>query len=660
MVNKNYFQISTAIDYPSSLPHVGHLYEKVASDVLARWHRLKGNKVHFSTGLDCHGSKIEKYAKGSGKSPDKFVKEMESFFIKLCDEYKISYDDFIKTTEQRHKKVVVKFIKDLYKKGYIYKGIYSGYYCSDCETYFSKEELLNGKNCPTHNRLTELLEEESYFFKMSKFQKKLIIYIKKTPDFIQPVQRKNEILNRLKEPVRDLSLTREKVRWGIPFPLDERLITAIWSEALLNYLTTVDYPNKKYKEFWPALHIIGLDISWHHTVIWGSMLLANGIKLPRIFVHGFIRSATGEKMSKSLGNVVDPLELIKSYPSDAIRYYLLRSIPFGQDGDFSEEALVSRLNNELANDLGNLVSRTLSLAEKNFKSIKKQKIELKIELKNIEKLMDNFELDKALAEIFKFIQNCNQYVNKNKVWELKEKEQEIKIYNLLEALRVISILINPFMPETSEKINKQLNIKLGNLKDCKFGLIKEYKTKKGEILFKKIEQIEPPKSSVKLKDEIMLEDFDFRVAEIKGVKDHPNADKLYILLLDLGKETADDVQIVSGIRGHYKKEDLIGKKIILLKNLKEAMIRGIESQGMLLAVSDGKKLSLLTAPRSRNGERVFINLREKAKDVVEIKDFEKLKLLSKNKKIIYNDKYLRTEKEEIELDKKMKDGLMVS
>ena len=657
---KKYFQISSAIDYPSGPPHAGHVYEKIICDVLARWNRLKNIEVHFSTGLDCHGSKIERYAKESGKSPDEFVEDMGRSFLKLCEEYNISYNDFIQTTEQRHKEVVGKFIKELNKKGYIYKGIYSGYYCSDCETYFSKEELLDGKNCPTHNRPTELLEEESYFFKMSKFQKKLINHIKKNPNFIQPIQRRNEILNRLKEPVRDLSLTREKVKWGIQFPLDKKLITAIWSEALLNYLTTVDYPNKKYKKFWPALHIIGLDINWHHTVIWGSMLLANGIKLPKVFVHGFIRSSTGEKMSKSLGNVVDPLELIKLYPSDAIRYYLIRAIPLGQDGDFSEEALKNRLNNELANELGNLVSRTLSLAEKNFKAVKKQKIELKLDLKKIEKLIDNFELDKALAEIFKFIQSCNQYINKNKVWELNGKNQEIKIYNLLEALRITSILLNSFIPETSEKINKQLNVKSGKLKDCKLGLVNEYKVKKGENLFKKIEQIEPPKNFVKLEEKITFEDFDFRVAEVKGVKDHPNADKLYVLLLDIGKETADDVQIVSGIREYYKKDELIGKKIILLKNLKKAMIRGIESQGMLLAVFDGKNLALLTTRNSRNGERVFTKLREKAREQVTIEDFERIKLISKENKVVYDNETLRTEVEEIKLDRKMKDGLRVS
>ena len=402
------------------------------------------------------------------------------------------------------------------------------------------------------------------------------------------------------------------------------------------------------------------DILRVHATIWPALLLATGNKLPKtLFIHGYF-TIDGQKMSKSLGNVISPDYLVKTYGADPVRYFLMRHIPFGQDGDFSEEALKNRLNNELANELGNLVSRTLSLAEKNFKSVKKQKIELKFELEKIEKLVDNFELDKSLAEIFKFIQSCNQYINKNKVWELKGKNQEVKIYNLLEALRVISILINPFMPETSEKINEQLKVKLGKLKDCKLGIVKEYKVNRKGVLFKKIEEEKPAEGIVNLKEGITFEDFDFRVAEIKGVKDHPNADKLYILLLDLGKGTSDDVQIVSGIREYYKKEKLIGKKIIMFKNLKEAVIRGIESQGMLLAVSDGKNLALLTAPKSRNGERVFTRLREKPRDQVTIEDFEKIKLISKENKVFYNNEVLRTEAEEIKLDKKMKDGLKVS
>jgi methionyl-tRNA synthetase len=461
------FQISTAIDYPSGKPHLGHTYEKIVADVIARYHRKKGEKVHFSTGLDCHGSKIEKYAKKAGKTPKEFVDELEPFFLKLCKDYDISYDDFIKTTEKRHKDVVIKMINNLFKKGDIYKGTYNGYYCSDCETYYSKEELNNGC-CPIHNKQAEFLEEESYFFRMSKYQTKLTEYIKKNPDFIQPSKKRNEILSRLKEPLHDLSLTREKVNWGIPFPIDKKFVVAIWIDALVNYLSSVDYPNKKYKDFWPALHVIGSDIIWHHAVIWGTWLMALDIKLPKIFVHGFIRSETGEKMSKSLGNVIDPSKLVEIYPADSIRYFLLRNISLGEDGDFSEQALIDRHNNELANKLGNLVSRVAGLIEKNGTEKTENKLIKGLNFKKIDKHMDNFELDKALNEIFAFIDICNEYVQKKKPWETKDRKV---LFELKESILEISKLLFPFIPSTSEKITEQFSSK---------------NIKKGEILFNKI------------------------------------------------------------------------------------------------------------------------------------------------------------------------------
>jgi len=477
------FFISTAIDYPSYFPHCGHLYEKVTTDIIARWKRSEGYRVHFSTGLDCHGSKIEKASKKSRKKPQEYVNEMGKYFLQLCKDYNISYDDFIRTTEERHKKVVKELINKVNKKGDIYKGEYSGYYCSDCETYYSKEELNNG-NCPTHNKPAELLKEESYFFRMSKYQNKLIKYIKKNPNFIRPTKNKNEILSRLKEPLRDLSLTRLNVKWGIPFPLNNKLTVSIWQEALINYLSTIDYPNKKYKDFWPALHIIGRDITWHHTVIWGSFLMALNIKLPEVYVHGFIKTSTGEKMSKSKGDIIDPLKLIKIYPSDTIRYFLAREIPFGQDGDFSEQALKNRTNNELANELGNLVNRTLNLSKK-LKEIKKHPLELKFDIKKINSLMEEYKITEALNEIWRFVQKTNKYINQKEPWKLQNKELEKVLYNCLESIRKVSILLWPFIPETSEKIYSLLNIKNQNLTNFDKSP-SSYKPKKPEILFKKL------------------------------------------------------------------------------------------------------------------------------------------------------------------------------
>jgi len=609
-MNKTFY-ISTAIDYPSAPPHMGHCYEKICADVIARWHRLKGEKVHFSTGLDEHGLKIQTSADKLKKSPEVFVKEMGKLFLELCKKYNISYDDFIRTTEKRHEKAVNDIFKKVHKKGDVYKGHYEGLYCVDCETYYTEKELKDG-NCPIHNKPVELLKEESYFFKMSKYQDKLIQYIKSNK-FILPEKKKNEILNRLKEPLRDLSISRATLNWGIQFPIDKTHVYYVWMDALTNYLTTIGYPNEKYKKFWPAnIHTIGVDISWHHTVIWPTILMAAGIKPPKtVFIHGFINAEGGVKMSKSLGNVIDPLEMIKDYPADTIRYFLLREIPFGQDGDFSEIKLVERHNQELANDLGNLLRRTTVLIEKHFqgKIPPKVKDELckKLKFNKIETYMKNLELHHALSEIWKFVNECNKYINDKEPWNVKDKKKLGNIlYNLSEALRFIALLIKPFMPETSDEIAKQLGIKgfeKQTFKNLKYGQLKSEKIGKPKILFEKTEvkpeekkMAEEHGKEIKALDKIPFKEFqkiDLRVGKITKIKPHPEADKLYILLVDLG-EGEHDVQLVAGLKQYYKEEELLGKQIVVVRNLEPAVLRGVESQGMLLAAEFKGKVVLIT------------------------------------------------------------------
>lgn len=454
---------------------------------------MKGEEVFFLTGTDEHGKKVQKAAENAGKAPKQFVDEQVKAFKELCEKWNISYDGFIRTTDSKHEKLSRDLFQKVLDKGDIYLGEYEGLYCTDCETYYLEKDLENGL-CPIHKTKPEKVKEESYFFKMSKYQKQWLEFIEKNPDFISPKRRRQEIINRVKEGLRDLSVSRTNFDWGIKLKNNSKHVIYVWFDALINYLSGVDYESEKSKKFWPAdVHVIGKDILWFHSVIWPTMLFSAGIEPPKkIFVHGFINTASGEKLSKSAGNVIDPIELSEKYGIDTLRYFLLREITSGEDGNFSIESLVDRHNNELANDLGNLVQRTLSLVEKKSggkvpDAKTSEELSKKLNLEKIDSFMEKLESHNALNEIFSFIHECNKYVNEKEPWKLEGKELETVLYSLLDSIRVISILLAPFLPETSERISKQLNVKLGDFKELEFNLLKTGKIGKKEILFKKFD-----------------------------------------------------------------------------------------------------------------------------------------------------------------------------
>ncbi|MEM4244817.1 MAG: methionine--tRNA ligase [Candidatus Nanoarchaeia archaeon] len=609
------FFITTPIYYPSGKPHIGHLYTDVCSDVLARWYRLKGFKVHFSTGTDEHGLKIQRAAIAAGKTPKEYVDDLVKYFKELCLLYNISYDDFVRTTEERHKKAVYALFDKIYSKKDVYKSFYEGLYCVECETYFTDKDLIDGL-CPIHGKPPQRMTEDTYFFKMSKYHKKIVDHIKKNKNFILPEAKKKEVLNRLQEPLKDLSISRASFDWGIPFPIDRKHVFYVWVDALTNYLTTIGYPSQRYKKFWPAdIHIIGNDISWHHTVIWPTLLMSAGIKPPKsVFVHGFIKANDNAKMSKSLGNVVDPFELIKHYPADSIRYFLVREIPFGVDGSFSEEALIQRHNTELANDLGNLLNRTIAMINTylagNIPKKTKDEITKHLDFKKIDSYMERRELHNALNEIWRFINFANKYINDKEPWNIKDrKELEVVLYNLAESLRFIAILVKPFMPSTSAEIASQLGIKdfdRQSFKHLKFGLLKG-KVSKSKILFKKIEKVDDTiTGGGKMENFVQFDEWkklDIRVGTVKKAEPHPNADKLVILHVDIGE--AKDRQLVAGLKQYYKNDELVGKRVIIFANLKPVNLRGVESNGMILAAVNNKDVVLLTTDKPiNNGAKI--------------------------------------------------------
>ena len=639
-MSKENFYITTPIYYVNDVPHIGHAYTTIAADVLARWHKSGGEKSWFLTGTDEHGQKIQTVAEKKGITPKELCDEVVQNFQKLWGVLNISNDDFIRTTDERHEKVVQEVFRRLIEQGDIYKGEYEGWYCVPCETYVPEAQMGEGQTCPDCHRPLTKMTEETYFFKLSKYTDRLLKFYEDNPDAIMPKSRYNEIVSFIKGGLRDQSVSRTTLKWGIPLPGDDKHVIYVWFDALINYLSAMNFPEEGglWQTYWPSVrHLVGKDIIRFHCVIWPAMLMALGVNPPvRVFAHGWW-TVEGEKMSKSVGNVVDPFEMADLYGVDAFRYFVLREVPFGHDGDFSELALVQRINSDLANDLGNLLSRSLQMIDK-FRSSKLPETYTATELdKEIEdmanktvaemtELMDRFAFDDALKVLWAFISRSNKYIDETQPWKLG-KEGEVErldavLRTLWESLRLSAVLVAPFMPETAARIWEQLGLSGnpldGGRENWAWGKIDGPVTvKKGAILFPRIdvEKWKAEKSERDLekrakadptaffkylepKPQIEYDDFaklDLRVALVEKIEVVPKADKLYILNLDLGYEKR---VIVSSIREFYKPEELEGKKIIVLVNLKPAKFRGVQSNGMLLAAESPETrqeiLTLLT------------------------------------------------------------------
>lgn len=618
-MGKNTYYITTPIYYPSDNFHIGHCYTTVIADALARYKRLKGYDVFFLTGSDEHGQKIEERAKKKGCTPKEFVDPIIDNAKDLWKSLDISYNKFIRTTDPEHVECVQKVFKQLYDQGDIYKGTYEGWYCTPCESFWTESQLKDGK-CPDCGREVKLTKENAYFLKLSKYQKQLEEYLEGHKDLMQPVTRYNEMYNNFLKPgLKDLCVSRSSVKWGIPVTFDPEQTVYVWVDALTNYISALGYKSDDeslFEKYWPAdLHLVGKEIFRFHTIIWPIMLIALGLPLPKkVYGHGWLTMG-GDKISKSKGNFKDPRLFIEDYGVDTIRYFLLSEVPFGSDGNFSELLMVERRNSDLCNVLGNLVNRTISMANKYFGG-KVSKISNITELdnevinylnsmdKDVDEKLESLNAPAALADIFSRLNRLNKYIDETEPWKLAKLEDKSRLndvlYVILDGIRLCAIELEAFIPATSKKIYEQINVNDASFENNTIGYVESYQvTEKPEILFARIDEKEL-KEKLEAKEiehlpEISIDDFakmEMVVGEVLESKKHEKADKLLVSKVDIGGEVR---QIVSGIAEHVEPKEFVGKKVVVLANLKPVKIRGVESQGMIICAENEGKIEVVTS-----------------------------------------------------------------